>query len=175
MNTRAVIVFLAFVIWGLISWRWYTHGVKGFYALSYADLTPSLINMDPETDMPSAESAFQYVEEQEGMTRIFFPYKSTPGSFQEQLEDYLGDLGKELRTEQGTVRVVGHTDHTGSENYNLRLGLERATVVADILKSHGVDSDRIKVESRGELEPLLEAHEDQAESKNRRVEIQFMN
>lgn len=175
MNTRAVIVFLAFVIWGLISWRWYTHGVKGFYALSYANLTPSLIDLDPEPAKPSAEPAFKYVEEQEGMTRIFFPYKSTPGSFQEQLEDYLGDLGKELRTEQRTVRVEGHTDHTGSENYNMRLGLERATVVADILKSHGVDSDQIEIESRGEEEPLLEAHEDHAEARNRRVEIQFMN
>jgi outer membrane protein OmpA-like peptidoglycan-associated protein len=50
-----------------------------------------------------------------------------------------------------TIIAVGHTDVVGSELYNLRLGLERASRVTAFLVSHGVPEDRLLATSAGDL------------------------
>lgn len=65
------------------------------------------------------------------------------------------------------VRVAGHTDLVGGEEYNDRLGLQRARAVSRYLQEKGVARNRIDaVESRGEREPVVETEE--KERRNRR-------
>ncbi len=45
------------------------------------------------------------------------------------------------------IRVDAYTDHIGSDQYNLRLSMRRATAVVDFYKQNGISDDRI--ESRG--------------------------
>ena len=54
------------------------------------------------------------------------------------------------------VRVEGHTDNLGNENYNDKLGMERANTVRDFLVKYGAKPDQVQVSSRGATSP--EAH-----------------
>jgi outer membrane protein OmpA-like peptidoglycan-associated protein len=49
-----------------------------------------------------------------------------------------------------SIRLIGHTDPRGTENYNEKLGLERADRVKRYLVSHRVDASRILTETAGE-------------------------
>jgi outer membrane protein OmpA-like peptidoglycan-associated protein len=69
------------------------------------------------------------------------------------------------------IVVIGHTDRTGSEEFNDSLSLERAQVIASRLESEGISSDVIEVAARGEREPLVETGKGISEPRNRRVEI----
>lgn len=50
------------------------------------------------------------------------------------------------------LAIVGHADPRGSFDYNLALGERRAAQVADQLKAHGLEANRIDISSRGEMD-----------------------
>jgi len=77
------------------------------------------------------------------------------------------------RPDQATVKVVGHCDERGTEEYNLNLGQKRANAVKKYLKSLGVSSSKIKTVSKGEEEPINSNSDEEAWSENRRSEIGF--
>ena len=52
--------------------------------------------------------------------------------------------------------MIGHTDRVGAVPYNDTLSLRRAERVRDELVKVGVASERIRVEGRGEREPLVQ-------------------
>lgn len=67
--------------------------------------------------------------------------------------------------------LVGHTDDTGPDAYNLDLSRRRAAAVASYLISRGVPSARIETSGRGEGEPIAPNDSDADRQKNRRVEV----
>jgi outer membrane protein OmpA-like peptidoglycan-associated protein len=69
------------------------------------------------------------------------------------------------------IVVIGHTDRVGTVARNDALSLRRAERVRDELVKAGVDAARIRVEGRGEREPLVPTADEVAEPRNRRVEI----
>ena len=69
------------------------------------------------------------------------------------------------------VVIVGHTDERGTREYNLALGHRRASAVADYMVARGIDGSRIKKVSYGKERPLNKGSNEEAWSKNRRVEI----
>lgn len=69
------------------------------------------------------------------------------------------------------VRVVGHTDSTGSDAINNPLSRERAESVRDFLEDRGIGSNRIEVSGRGSREPVASNDTAEGRAKNRRVEI----
>lgn len=70
-----------------------------------------------------------------------------------------------------TVRIVGHTDSSGTDAINNPLSVNRASSVRDYLVGHGVGTQRIAVDGRGSHEPLADNSTDAGRAKNRRVEI----
>jgi len=66
------------------------------------------------------------------------------------------------------VYVVGHTDSTGTDEYNIALSERRAQTVADYLARLGTDPARMQVVPKGETEPS-----GAGEEKDRRVEFQW--
>jgi OOP family OmpA-OmpF porin len=71
-----------------------------------------------------------------------------------------------------TIEVIGHTDQTGSERANVRIGRQRAQLIADRLIAAGVPADRITVTSMGSREPAVKRRSRRTvELRNRRVEI----
>jgi outer membrane protein OmpA-like peptidoglycan-associated protein len=69
------------------------------------------------------------------------------------------------------ITVIGHTDREGTDENNLRLSLNRAEAVRDILVAGGVPAQIIQAVGRGELEPLVATEDGVAEPLNRRVEV----
>lgn len=69
------------------------------------------------------------------------------------------------------VRIVGHTDSTGSEAINNPLSRERAESVKDFLIDRGVPASRVETVGRGEREPIASNETAEGRAKNRRVEI----
>lgn len=55
---------------------------------------------------------------------------------------------------QTTIRIEGHTDSTGSEDYNQRLSEKRAEAVKNALIHRGVDPRRIQAVGYGESQPI---------------------
>ncbi len=68
------------------------------------------------------------------------------------------------------VEIQGHTDSTGSEAYNEKLGLERAEAVRRYLShDHGFALHRLSVISYGESAPMVDNDTRESRSQNRRV------
>lgn len=86
----------------------------------------------------------------------------------ENLTDLSGTLKKYDDTD---VNVLGHTDNTGTEEYNEGLSKRRASSVKSYLVTQGVASGRLATQGHGETDPI--ATNDTAEGRqlNRRVEV----
>jgi outer membrane protein OmpA-like peptidoglycan-associated protein len=69
------------------------------------------------------------------------------------------------------VSIVGHTDRSGSADYNMQLSLQRAQAVRDELAAVGLPLERTEVTSHGENNPLISTADDVREPRNRRVEV----
>lgn len=71
------------------------------------------------------------------------------------------------------IRVGGHCDERGSDEYNLALGNRRAQSAKQYLVSHGIDASRIETQSWGEERPIVDGHDESAWSQNRRAEFEI--
>ena len=81
--------------------------------------------------------------------------------------------GDQLRSSGTAVRIEGHTDERGSEEYNLALGERRANSVKQYLENLGVDGGMMRTLSYGEAKPAVAGHTEDAWRYNRRVEFQL--
>ena len=73
------------------------------------------------------------------------------------------------------VRLEGHTDERGSREYNIGLAERRAQTVRRALALQGVQETQIATVSYGEERPAAAGSDENAWSKNRRVEIVYIN
>ena len=73
------------------------------------------------------------------------------------------------------VRVVGHTDSSGSRAGNVSLSQARAESVAAYLAQQGVAADRLEAVGRGPDEPVADNGTPEGRSQNRRVELERIN
>lgn len=71
------------------------------------------------------------------------------------------------------VDVMGHTDSTGSDSYNLDLSRRRAEAVANYLVSRGVSRARLETVGYGEQHPIADNSTPEGRAQNRRVEIRI--
>ena len=89
-----------------------------------------------------------------------------------QYRGELSELSKILNKYEDTnILLVGHTDSTGSEEYNLELSKKRARSVADYLTTQNVDSARFTTDGYGESQPVATNDTDAGRAQNRRVEV----
>lgn len=70
-----------------------------------------------------------------------------------------------------TLRVVGHTDSTGSDAINDPLSVRRAASVRDYLATRGVSASRITIDGGGSHQPVADNTSVEGRAQNRRVEI----
>jgi len=77
-----------------------------------------------------------------------------------------------LRANRGyAMRIEGHCDERGTNEYNLALGQRRADATKKYLVGLGVDSKRLSTVSYGEEKPLDPGHDEGAWTKNRRAQF----
>jgi len=69
------------------------------------------------------------------------------------------------------IRIEGHADERGSNEYNIALSNRRAESVREFLAGFGIDANRMSIIPFGEDRPLVNASNEQAWSRNRRAEF----
>ena len=84
------------------------------------------------------------------------------------LDALLAEVAKRQAVE---VQITGHTDRVGKVEDNDRLSIERAEAVRAVLITNGLRASFIRAVGRGEREPLIPTPDEQAEPRNRRVEV----
>jgi outer membrane protein OmpA-like peptidoglycan-associated protein len=91
-----------------------------------------------------------------------------PGT-QRQIDRFVTEL---KGTNDMLLVVAGHTDNTGSEDYNFELGQKRAaSVIRYLISRKGFDPLRVKAISYGASAPLADNNTREGRRKNRRIEI----
>ncbi|GLX78112.1 porin [Thalassotalea insulae] len=87
----------------------------------------------------------------------------------------LDDVAKVLiKFDKTLLSIEGHTDNTGSEQYNQTLSTKRAQSVKHYLVSKTVQDTRLKVSGFGEKMPIVDNNTVTNRALNRRVEIQII-
>jgi outer membrane protein OmpA-like peptidoglycan-associated protein len=84
------------------------------------------------------------------------------------LDQFAQGLANQPNTE---IRIVGHTDSTGSDAINNPLSVNRAASARNYLVSRGVSGQRIQIDGRGSYEPIADNYTEAGRAKNRRIEM----
>lgn len=88
--------------------------------------------------------------------------------------DYLNRLAEVLKRTHAKVRITGHTDNMGSDEYNLNLSKERALSVFNYLVQQGVPRANLSYDYLGESAPIATNQTEAGRRLNRRVEFEIM-
>jgi outer membrane protein OmpA-like peptidoglycan-associated protein len=163
---------VVFAIWCYASTYWYVCKIK--YLCD--DPVPPSGTMVQTAPAPPAETpatsdtqeAEVKISEVDTSTVIHFAYNSTTPETDATLHTYLQDFAE--RNKGKSIQLIGHTDTSGTAEYNYQLGLERAEAVKNMLVSKGFDAAAITLASKGENDPLAAPSVADQES-DRRVEI----
>jgi outer membrane protein OmpA-like peptidoglycan-associated protein len=84
------------------------------------------------------------------------------------LDQFASGLSSQPNAE---IRIIGHTDNTGSDAINDPLSVQRAQATRQYLAARGVDPNRVVIAGRGEREPIADNSTEAGRAQNRRVEI----
>jgi outer membrane protein OmpA-like peptidoglycan-associated protein len=93
--------------------------------------------------------------------------KLTPES-QLQLPEIIASAERRATVD---MSIIGHSDTVGRAEINEALSLKRAQVVADLIKSQGLQVEALVVESHGKRNLLIPTPDETPEPRNRRVEV----
>ncbi|MFV0540437.1 MAG: OmpA family protein [Aestuariibaculum sp.] len=72
------------------------------------------------------------------------------------------------------ILVVGHTDSTGADTYNMTLSKNRANSVTGYLTQNGISSGRLTTKWFGEEQPIADNTTAEGRAKNRRVNVAIL-
>lgn len=90
-------------------------------------------------------------------------------------EQYIKEMTEIIRQNKKVkVKLTGHTDNIGTDEYNMELAFERAKKIGIILLKNGVPKRKIKLVTKGESEPISTNDTSEGRAKNRRVQMQLV-
>ena len=90
--------------------------------------------------------------------------------------DKLKEVARRMKSFEGmALRIEGHCDERGTEEYNRSLGDKRAQAIREFLASEGFDASMMPTITFGEDKPADPGHTDAAYSKNRRGELVLLS
>jgi outer membrane protein OmpA-like peptidoglycan-associated protein len=99
-------------------------------------------------------------------------FDTDKSALKSEAQSNLQKLAASLQNNPETnILIVGHTDNTGSDAYNMNLSEQRAASVKSFIAASNVASSRLKTSGKGETEPIADNTTVDGRSKNRRVEI----
>ncbi|MBU1169546.1 MAG: TolC family outer membrane protein [Proteobacteria bacterium] len=102
-------------------------------------------------------------------------FKSDSDELTAETQEKLSYVADQLTaTDFFTIEVIGHTDYTGSAEYNMRLSEKRAKSVAEELIKLGVQKECISWSGKGEYAPIATNGTEEGKSKNRRTEFKLI-
>ena len=128
---------------------------------------------DLRRDIPNENISIENTGEE---LRVTLPqallFASDSATLSPALESDLQALAGNLNSyPDSTVRIVGHTDDSGSDAHNADLSERRAYAVSWVLEGSGVASSRLDTFGMGESQPIAANTTEEGKAQNRRVEI----
>lgn len=72
------------------------------------------------------------------------------------------------------IKVTGHTDADGSDEYNVELSKKRAQALIEFFMANGLSRDRIEIDFKGETSPVDSNDTPEGKQRNRRVDFAFI-
>jgi len=142
-------------------------------AAAAANGVPANIPFDPDTlsiSEPGGKSLGEAGEAIPELTPVYFPLDSY--ELGESAKTLLGRAATYLKSNPDLYVVLrGHCDDTGTEEYNLALGSQRAQAVRKHLIDQGIGAIRLETLSFGETMPASEGTDEASRAQNRRVEF----
>lgn len=90
----------------------------------------------------------------------------------EVLDNFISQLKAENKNVY--IEIQGHTDSQGGDEYNMKLGQDRADTVRQYLSANGIPLHRISTISYGKTRPVADNKTKEGRSQNRRVVIQVL-
>jgi outer membrane protein OmpA-like peptidoglycan-associated protein len=124
----------------------------------------------------TAGTGTQVTEQPDGSLKVNIPsaisFDTNSYAIKPSFAPVLAQVSQTLTQHPELVaQVVGHTDSTGQPQYNQTLSQERAQSVAQYLAQHGVASQRLSAEGRGQSQPIADNGAEAGRAQNRRVEV----
>jgi outer membrane protein OmpA-like peptidoglycan-associated protein len=105
-----------------------------------------------------------------------YKFKLNKYALSDEEKAKLMDFASKLKNDNRNVyiEIQGHTDSTGTADYNMTLGEERAEAVRLFLNEQGVALNRMNTISYGETAPVADNKSKAGRAQNRRVNIVVM-
>ena len=104
------------------------------------------------------------------LSKIYFSFDSY--SLTKDARDLLSKNEQLLKQKSGVeLRIEGHCDERGSDEYNLALGERRAKAAMNYLVTLGLPAESVSVISYGKEKPANPGHDEEAWHQNRRDEF----
>jgi outer membrane protein OmpA-like peptidoglycan-associated protein len=105
-----------------------------------------------------------------------YKFKTNKYALSDDEKTKLTDFASKLKSDNRNVyiEIQGHTDSTGTADYNESLGEERADAVRLFLNEQGVALNRMNTISYGETAPVADNKTKAGRAQNRRVNIVVM-
>jgi outer membrane protein OmpA-like peptidoglycan-associated protein len=92
-----------------------------------------------------------------------------------EFHDYLNEMIEILEgIHDLRVKVIGHTDAVGTDQYNIGLSERRAKAIQDFFTSRGVSEDKLEIDFKGKREPIDTNKTSEGKQRNRRVDFEFI-
>lgn len=107
-------------------------------------------------------------------SEILFPTNSS--YLNESSTKNIADVAKVITQKDKSLEILveGHSDKTGTPEYNLWLSEKRAVSVKNYLVTLGIDGQRIKTAGHGDTKPVADNKTKDGRLENRRVEITLL-
>ncbi len=168
---------IVFIIWSVLSTMCYLDYVKGSPPDESVPPVQSAEKVSPSA--PAPEPAVAVTEpaiESPGTYTVHHDFDRSEIIPDDEFNSYIDRAKTYVETKgSSTLNVTGHTDYTGSEDYNYRLGLRRAEKTRNYLVRHGISEQKISISSQGESSPVASNGTISGRAQNRRTEIQVVN
>ena len=133
-------------------------------------------NKDKPAPKPQVKQPERKVVEQKAelkasdLQTVYFDFDES--SIKSDMRNALNRNARLLNENKSTrVRLEGHCDERGTNEYNMALGERRANSVKQFLTDYGISSSRITIISYGEERAASSGHNESAWGKNRRCEF----
>lgn len=138
---------------------------------AFLDLTKEISKKEIEITMTLFDSTALLSGKNIRINNLFFDHDSF--TIKEESFSELNRLVKYLKSNKYKIQIIGHTDSTGTKEYNLKLSENRAKAIVDYLVKNGIKKSRLSAIGKGDSEPVEREKTVESNALNRRVEIKI--